>query len=278
LPGAAQQGQCSLEQIQGLNKVSFQIPDKVSDLWDDLADFPASETEACVRHLLDKLAQWTGSSQAYWLGTVRMGSAESDGSNGWRPSAVHFLHDDATSMSQYKFGMRMLESGNATDMIRFHVQGAGNFRCHTLAEVASSRYLASDWYKEYQAIRSYEDVLYVIIPINRDSESYYVFSRESGGNYNEDDKQLAANTLKGLKWLSRRMMLHHGLMLADKALTSTERKVLALLVTDLSEKQIAEKLGKKADTTHHHVKSIYRKFSVKSRAALMSLWLGVSNE
>ena len=46
------------------------------------------------------------------------------------------------------------------------------------------------------------------------------------------------------------------------------------LLTDWSEKNIADDLGQKLDTTHKHVVSIYRKFNVKSRAGLMSLWLG----
>jgi PAS domain S-box-containing protein len=52
-----------------------------------------------------------------------------------------------------------------------------------------------------------------------------------------------------------------------------ERKVLELLLTEATEKQIAEKLGLAASTTHSYITGIFRKYGVRGRAGLMSLWL-----
>jgi len=52
-----------------------------------------------------------------------------------------------------------------------------------------------------------------------------------------------------------------------------ERKVLDLLLTEASEKQIAERLGLAASTTHSYITGIFRKYGVRGRAGLMSLWL-----
>jgi PAS domain S-box-containing protein len=52
-----------------------------------------------------------------------------------------------------------------------------------------------------------------------------------------------------------------------------ERKVLELLLTDATEKQIAERLGLAVSTTHSYVTAIFRKYGVRGRAGLMSLWL-----
>lgn len=62
-------------------------------------------------------------------------------------------------------------------------------------------------------------------------------------------------------------------MIATSPLTPTERKVLHLLLTEASEKGIANQLGLATSTTHQHVIAIFRKFGVRSRAGLMSLWL-----
>ena len=50
-------------------------------------------------------------------------------------------------------------------------------------------------------------------------------------------------------------------------------RVLNLLLTEAGEKQIAERLGLAVSTTHSYITGIYRKFGVRGRAGLMSLWL-----
>ena len=57
------------------------------------------------------------------------------------------------------------------------------------------------------------------------------------------------------------------------ALAPHERRVLNLLLTEAGEKQIAERLGLAVSTTHSYITGIYRKFGVRGRAGLMSLWL-----
>lgn len=52
-----------------------------------------------------------------------------------------------------------------------------------------------------------------------------------------------------------------------------ESRVLQLLLTEAAEKQIAEQLGLATSTTHSYITSVYRKFGVRGRAGLMSLWL-----
>ena len=64
------------------------------------------------------------------------------------------------------------------------------------------------------------------------------------------------------------------LLMADKLLSPTERRVLQGLLTGLTEKEIAVATGQKITTLHKYVKSLYAIFGVKSRAALLALWLG----
>ena len=52
-----------------------------------------------------------------------------------------------------------------------------------------------------------------------------------------------------------------------------ERRVLELLLTEATEKQIAERLGLAASTTHSYITGIFRKYGVRGRAGSMSLWL-----
>ncbi|WP_310629938.1 PAS domain S-box protein [Paraburkholderia sp.] len=52
-----------------------------------------------------------------------------------------------------------------------------------------------------------------------------------------------------------------------------ERRVVELLLTEATEKQIAERLGLAVSTTHSYITGIFRKYGVRGRAGLMSLWL-----
>ncbi|WP_240647985.1 LuxR family transcriptional regulator [Pararobbsia silviterrae] len=56
-----------------------------------------------------------------------------------------------------------------------------------------------------------------------------------------------------------------------EGLAPYERRVLQLLLTEASEKEIAEQLGLAKSTTHFYVTGIFRKLKVRSRAGLMSL-------
>jgi DNA-binding CsgD family transcriptional regulator len=68
-------------------------------------------------------------------------------------------------------------------------------------------------------------------------------------------------------------MLSHGLCLLESPLTPMERRVLHLLLSEKSEKEIAAALKQSIHTTHGHIKQIYRKYGAPGRAALMAIWL-----
>lgn len=49
--------------------------------------------------------------------------------------------------------------------------------------------------------------------------------------------------------------------------------MLALLLTDANEKEIARRLGIGHRTVHQHAEAIYAKLGVRGRVGLMALWL-----
>ena len=61
-----------------------------------------------------------------------------------------------------------------------------------------------------------------------------------------------------------------GQFMQQAQLAPHEQRVLRLLMSEATEKQIAEQLGLAVSTTHSYVTAIYRKTGVRSRAALMS--------
>ena len=130
-------------------------------------------------------------------------------------------------------------------------------------------------YRQHYLAVGHADHLSARIAINEDVRIYILIYRDLvSPHFTADDKEPFAMALRGLKWFHRLQLLNHGLLIAEAALTPTERMVLLELLGGKAEKQIALSLGQNHNTTHTHVKSIYRKFGVNNRPALTALWLG----
>jgi len=91
-----------------------------------------------------------------------------------------------------------------------------------------------------------------------------------------ESKRLRIGVARDVTQLKHTQPSHHDLLLASAPLAPREREVLELLLTEATEKQIAERLGLAVSTTHAYITGIYRKFGVRGRAGLMSLWLSRS--
>ncbi|WP_144113186.1 PAS domain S-box protein [Paraburkholderia sp. BCC1886] len=85
-----------------------------------------------------------------------------------------------------------------------------------------------------------------------------------------EHEQLRVGVARDVTELRRRHNVPDALL---AVLAPYERKVLELLLTEATEKQIAERLGLAVSTTHSYITTIFRKYSVRGRAGLMSLWL-----
>jgi len=80
-------------------------------------------------------------------------------------------------------------------------------------------------------------------------------------------------TMRGLKWFHRELLLANGLLIAEKSLSPSERRIVRLMLTDRTEKEIAIELGQSPKTTHKYITEILRKFGVQGRTGLMARWL-----
>jgi DNA-binding CsgD family transcriptional regulator len=253
--------------------------ERVFRLWDELAAFPTSEIDAAWRHLAQSIADWIGADTAFWVGTVRLldgEQAERDELYGWRVKVITFLHPPTEAeqrAAQRAVGKSQPDLGMATVAA---VRGSGVFRVHRLHDgfVDLDAFRQTDYFKSHFVAFGVDDQLWVASPISAETEAYFVFNRRGKSRFSAADAQLAGFALRGLSWFHRQMFHSHGLLVAQEPLTSAQRDVLRLLLTDKTEKEIAAELGQSFHTTHTHVKDIFRKYNVKSRAGLMAVWLG----
>jgi DNA-binding CsgD family transcriptional regulator len=142
---------------------------------------------------------------------------------------------------------------------------------YSLRRELPATWFDTPFYREHYGDHGIEDAAFVAFSVNQDCESHFGFYARQA--LTDDAIACLAYTLRGIKWFHRHLMLSHGLMIASAPLTPSERRVLALLLTEATEKQIAHQLELAVSTVHQHVVSLFRKFGVRSRAGLMSLWL-----
>jgi DNA-binding CsgD family transcriptional regulator len=256
--------------------IGGKIRDRIHQLWDELADFHASGEEDALNHALAVLTGVVQAQNAYWLGAVRLSSSHPhDPLRGWRPRAIHYLHPSSVDARFYERASRDLEAGHVDESTRAHVLASGTFRAVLLRELVSREWFDSAFYELAYTARGMSDAVFVVSPVNRSVESYFVFLRKAGAKpFTPRDRDLLAYALRPLRSFHRQMLLSRGLMVAHMPLTPMERRVTRLLLTDLSEKEIALRLELTPRTVHSYVTQIFRKFGVNGRPGLTALWLG----
>ena len=248
---------------------------EIHTLWDELADFKASESERALDRLMRFLARLGGVWNVTWAGAIRMrDEAAGDPLLGWRVAQVKSMRPVPAEADEPHFSeiLREWDRREIDSSFLLPMRDLGTFRTYSLRRDLPAEWFETPFYRQHYGSAGVGDAAFVAFPMNRDCESHFGFY--SPEPILEETIARLAYALRGIKWFHRQLMLAHGLLLASAPLTAAEQKVLQLLLTDAAEKRIADQLGLAASTTHQYVVAIYRKFGVRSRAALMSQWLG----
>jgi len=239
--------------------------ERIHALWDDLSDFDVSQSETAAAHLMRTLIELVGMRTAAWAGALRVGGPD-DPLFGWRVAPVR-----TTDLNDTRINVLDAWDGREIDpCFLLPMRNEGTFRIYSLRRDLPANWFEAPFYRQHYGSAGIHDAVFVGFPLNQDCESHFGFY--SALPVTDDSIELLAYALRGIKWFHRQLMLSHGLLLASAPLTPTEHKVLQLLLTEATEKAIAHQLGLAESTTHQHVVAIFRKFGVRSRAGLMSLW------
>lgn len=252
---------------------------EVFRLWDRLADFPASEMDAALTHLMEALAGWFQAQDIVWVGAARVRTgrqALKDVQQGWRGVAIRHYRPTPEILERSRYAAKAQET--SPDLTtRALIAGNGKLRVHRLHDgfVDLRAMKKTESYRVIYQEAGIADRMFVGVPIHADAESFLLLDRYGPARrFTAAEAERVELTMRGLKWLHRELMLSHGLLLAQAPLTPMERKVLQALLTDRTEKEIAHGLGQSPKTTHKTVTQIAQKFGVSGRLGLMALWLG----
>jgi DNA-binding CsgD family transcriptional regulator len=247
-------------------------------LWNELADYPAAHFDEALMRLMTVLCDWLRADNATWVGSVRMAhgvSATRDRQGGWRIRAVQPLRRIPDRDKLIREALLTQDTGPAMTTIAL-TRSAGTFRVHRLRDgfVDFDAFRATANYRAFYRAPGLRDRMWAVVPVNADCESCLFFDTHvPRRRFSPRDAQLAADALRDSTWFHRRLLLGNGLLLAHKALSPSQRKLLRLLLTDRAEASIATELGLTRATTHTYITRLYRHLGVNSRAGLMALWL-----
>lgn len=254
--------------------------EKIFELWDELADLPIAETRAAIELLFGRISEWIGADDAFWIGVVRVRDArhaDQDALGGWRLRAA----ERWITRPEYdrEFIRKVLahmerDPGLSTRKV---ISEAGRFRSYRLHDgfIDFEAFRQTPQYQMYFEKGGITDRIWCVFPVNRDAESLFCFDRiRRDDRYTEEHARLVEHALRGIKWFHRQLLLNHGLLVGKTPLSPAHRRLLPRLLSNKSEKEIADSLGLSRATTHKYVTDIYRSFDVTSRAGLMSLWMG----
>ncbi|HEY4202099.1 MAG TPA: LuxR C-terminal-related transcriptional regulator [Devosiaceae bacterium] len=245
--------------------------DAIHRLWDELSDHDASQPELALNYLMGFLAGLGNVLNVTWTTGIRMSGiredeAGADPLQGWRVAVVKTWRPVAPNNILRAWDRREIDPSFLLPM-----REVGAFRTYSFRRELPAAWFEEPFYREQYAARGVHDAAFVGFPLNAGCESH--FGLHCGDRVSDETIATMAYALRGIKWFHRRLVLSQGLLMADTPLTPTEQRVLHLLLTDATEKTIAGEIGLAASTTHQHVVAIFRKFGVRSRAGLMSLWL-----
>lgn len=238
----------------------------------------AAESDKAMELLLRETGRLIDADDGLWVGMVRMlkgAEARRDPQLGWRGRPVRLKGSPAVRLAVSLRAVRDQANPDPFMTTVALVAQAGEFRSVRLRELVDMKtFQRTSHYKWYYQALGIEDRLCVTFPLNADAESHLIFDRmRPGGRFTNTEVAIVAELARWIPAFHRQQMLAHGLLIATEPLSPIQRRVTGLLLTDASEKTIAEELGQSFHTTHTHVREIFRRFGVSSRAGLMAIWL-----
>lgn len=259
------------------------VTDAVYALWDDLDRLPMEDNKA-LDHLCTVLARLIPADDVKWLGAVRVlqgNAVKRDPLRGWRLRAAYNFTDISAEYDKHNAWWYQKsvppptedQMGMATKAI---VEGAGKFQAHRMRDgfIPYEDFRRTEHYRIHYTVQGISDRMWISFPLNENAESMFLVDRmKNKRHFTQEEIDLAAMVLRGIRWFHRRLFLNQGLLIANTPLGPTARRIVQKLLTGMTEKEIAESMNQSRDTTHGYVKAIYQQFGVNGRAALMALWL-----
>ncbi|MDP0490339.1 MAG: helix-turn-helix transcriptional regulator [Verrucomicrobiota bacterium JB023] len=255
--------------------------EQLHHLWSTASDFSPVESTEVLREFTSGVCDLLQACNCSWLCAVR-GQAPADAHSmtlfdgWWFHDLINFDPKQSSQENTAIFLALTRQYGHAPTSLNA-VKQAGKTRVHLRRDVHSDEEWTDFWlYREFLApLCEVGDRMLAVFSLAPDRDSYLIIDRPVGAPYfDEADRRLAYLATAGARPLHHRLFFERGLLPpATKQLSPRERQIFSYLLTDLSEKEIAEKVSLSVHTVHQYTSSIYRTFRVRGRIGLLASYL-----
>lgn len=246
--------------------------DRMVELFTQTALFGAHECDQAMRGLVRGTAEIVGARQcSVWVARC-CGSHDSPAD--WQVLSWELVATTQEHSEDVDDWVRQTPQISQCPFTHALLCGAGSDRSHRAIDLLpEAEWKSSLTYRLLYEPMGLTDVITVGLVLGPGHELYFAFSTGDVHGFSVEQRDIAAFLLQGPRRVWTEWARFHGYIEAERPLTRRECSVLEFLLIGKSEPDIAKQLGLTAGSTHQVVVSIYRKFSVRSRAELMSRWL-----
>ena len=195
---------------------------------------------------------------------------------GWRAVKVRLLSPDIEQEASLPRAIKEQDDNPAMVAVALAQEAGTKLRVRRLHDgfLDIKAFEKSAHYRYMHQAFNFRDCLYTATPIKQDAESYFLFHRIGRDDrFTKADVEIMTFAMRGLKWFQKELLLANGITIASEPLSPVERRIVRHLLTDKTEREIAEAMDQKLNTTHSYVKNILRKYGVRGRTGFMALWL-----
>ena len=196
---------------------------------------------------------------------------------GWTPMAAEYLNTEKVFEKVIERWLMHARRNGMDPMSRAMLNGAGKRpRAWTRHDVATDDEWRDHWVShKYLGFYGVGERLVAMSPLNEDSESCIIIDRPVGSDpFSAQQRDFLRLAVASIPNVHRRLFLERGILCASSMLSRREMDTYRLLLSELSESEIAERMNLSIHTVHDYARHLYKKFGVKGRIGLMALVLG----
>ncbi|MCP5538005.1 MAG: hypothetical protein H7A51_17450 [Akkermansiaceae bacterium] len=257
-------------------------------IWSQLAQFAVADATAALKYFLRETCAILNAKDASWLvmrQEIRLPRDISsahyktifDTMNGWLPMSAEYLNPERVFKKIVERWLMHARREGIDPASRQLLKGAGRYtRALIRHDVATDQEWKNHWIsKKFHDFYGIGERIFASTPVTDSCEICIVIDRPMGAApYTAEDRDFLQMAVGSVPGLQRRLCLERGLLESSALLSNREMDTYRLLLTDLSESEIADRLQLSTHTIHDYARQLYRKFNVKGRVGLMARVLG----
>lgn len=257
------------------------------DLWLEISRFPVWDATGALEYFLGKMCSILAAEDASWLVMRKQAKLPReirsdhyrvifDSMRGWSPMTAEYLNPEKSFKKVVERWLMHARKSGIDPVTRQLIIGMGKYtRACIRHDVTTDQEWEDHWIsKKFLGFYNIGERLIGMSPVSSTCEILVIIDRPMGAApFSAQDRDFLSMAIASVQDLQTRLCLERGAVGASSMLSKRETDTYRLLLTELSESEVAERLNLSTHTVHDYARQLYRKFGVKGRVGLMAMVL-----